>query len=425
MVTPRWVRQPGPGVRVVHVNATATGGGVAELLSSLVPAQDAGWAVISGDDEFFAFTKYLHHALHDRADLFRLREDAHLTRYRSVLAPQADWLVERLDPGDVVVLHDPQTLGLAPKLALAGMTVVWHCHIGTSAPAAAGPATVWRMFGAELSAVDAVLTTLPEFAPGSVPLNRRHVVPPAIDLDSPKNRAMATAEVDALLAGIGLTAPGSGPLAVVEQVAPVPATARVVLQVSRWDPLKDMPGVLRCVPQLPADTHVVLAGNDPDEIPDDPEGAAVFTAVRRAVSGLRPEERARVHLVRTSSRDPERAALLVNALQRRADVVLQKSFAEGFGLTVTEAMAKGRAVVAADVGGLRQQVSPGHNGLLVDPRDRGAVVEALRTLLDDPELRQRLGDRAAASVARRYAMSRLVADYRQFIVPRPPLELAS
>jgi trehalose synthase len=244
-----------------------------------------------------------------------------------------------------------------------------------------------------------------------VPSRNRVVAAPAIALSAPKNRDLTPAEVGALLDGAGLTDARTAPDATVVQQAPLRSDARVVLQVSRWDPLKDMPGVVRCVKGLAPDVHLVLAGTDPAEIPDDPEGAAVLAEVRATLAGLAPADRARVHLVNISMRVPERNALLVNALQRRADVVLQKSLAEGFGLTVTEAMAKGRAVVASSVGGLRHQVRDGRNGLLVDPTDLAGVRAALTRLLDDPELRGRLGERAREDALERYTMPRLVADY--------------
>jgi trehalose synthase len=388
------------------------------MLADLVPAQAAtglsvGWAVIGGDAEFLAFTTYLQQLLHGRADAWttdRLSADAQ--HYRSLLAPQSAWLAGQLTPGDVVVLHDPQTLGMAPHLAEAGLKVVWHCHTGTTDVDATGPAAVWQTFGTELSYVDAVLTTLPEYAPQVVPPARRHVIAPAVDPRSAKNRPLSPGEVAALLAETGLT--GESDAGRVEQDEPLPDAAPMVLQVSRWAPLKDIPGVLRSVSALPPDVHVVLAGTDPD----DPDGRAVLDEVRASRADLSGTDRARVHLVLLPRHDDEQAALAVNALQRRADVVLQKSLTESFGLAVTEAMVKGRAVVAADVGGLRQQIFPGHSGLLVDPRDSAAVAHALRTLLDDPLLRGRLGRAAAESANRRYLMPRLVADY-QLIAPEP------
>ncbi|WP_189212535.1 glycosyltransferase [Actinokineospora fastidiosa] len=402
---------------IVHVNSTATGGGVSELLRGLLRHQDAGWAVIAGTADFYAVTKYLHHLLHGNADPARLDDPAMLRTYRSTIAPQADWFGERVKPGDVVILHDPQTLGLAPAIKAAGARVAWHCHIGGVVAPERGPGAVWRAFDAELGALDAVVTTLPEFAPPNV--RELFVIPPAIDPLAPKNRELDPDEVAALLAEIGLTADRVSAGVTVTQSAPLPLDARVVLQVSRWDPLKDMPGVVRSVVGLPEDVHLVLAGTDPTEIPDDPEGLEVLGAVRALLAEMSEGDRARVHLLNISMKQPEYNALVVNALQRRADVVVQKSLQEGFGLTVTEAMVKGRAVVASDVGGLSQQITHGHNGLLVDPADITGLRAALVRLLDDPGSRRTLGERARASVLERYTMRRLAGDYLRVIAGGP------
>lgn len=429
MVTPTWVRHPPGGTRMVHVNSTAVGGGVAELLQGLVPAQAAagvpvGWAVIGGTDRFYAVTKYLHHLLHDRADPKVIATPGFLAPYRSVLASQADWLAGQVTTGDVVVLHDPQTLGMAGRIAETGASVVWHCHIGTRKQGAAGPAAAWRAFAADLAALDAAVAAVPEFIP-SVPAGHRHVAAPAIDPDAAKNRPLSASEIIRLLTDCGLTGRcDTGPYAVTIAERPLPDDARVVAQLSRWDPLKDMPGVLRTVPELPPDTHLVLAGTDPAEIPDDPEGAAVLDEVRTMYDGLATADRRRVHLVLTPARATERGALIVNAIQRRADVVVQKSLEEGFGLAVTEAMYKRRAVVASDVGGLREQITHGRTGLLVDPVGHTAAAYAIRALLDNPAYRRRLGERAAAQVRARYTMPRLAADYRRFASLTPATERA-
>lgn len=428
MLTPAWEVVPDQDEpQWVHVNATATGGGVAELLHGLVRLQraegcNAGWAVIAGNDEFYAVTKYLHHLLHGQADPAPLREEGSLTAYRSALASQGSWLSERVGPGDVVVLHDPQTLGLAPHLSGTGARVLWHCHIGADVPESRGPGAVWDAFADDLAAVDGVITTLSQFAPSLVPAEKRHVACPGIDPAAPKNRLLGDSLIAELLAGIGLTSPNtSSPHAEVLQREPLPPEARVVVQVSRWDPLKDMPGVVRCVPDLPPDVHLVLVGTDPRQIPDDPEGFAVLAEVRETWENLPEPDRRRVHLVNTSLRSPEDSALIVNAVQRRADVVLQKSLAEGFGLSVTEALIKERPVVAAAVGGLRSQVMHGRTGLLVDPQDRADVVRALNTLLADPELARALGRRGARWASERYTIHRLVADYGAIAaLPRVP-----
>jgi trehalose synthase len=418
MLTPVWEMEPGAErPLVVHVNATATGGGVSELIRGLAHQQHAGWAVIAGAADFYAVTKYLHHLLHGNADSGRLDDPALLRTYRATLAPQGAWFAQRVTSGDVVVLHDPQTLGLAPAIKAAGARVVWHCHIGAVIPSERGPAAVWRAFDGELTTVDAVVTTLPEFAPPD--MRQLFVVPPAIDPAAPKNKELTRDEVAALLAEIGLTTDRASSGVTVTQEEPLPHNARVVLQVSRWDPLKDMTGVVRCVVGLPEDVHLVLAGTDPTEIPDDPEGLAVLAEVRDVLTGLSDVDRRRVHLVNISLKLPEHNALVVNALQRRADVVLQKSLQEGFGLTVTEAMIKGCAVVASEVGGLRHQITDGHNGLLVDPFDLDGVRAALTRLLDDPALRQALGERARSGVLGRYTMHRLAEDYRKVIAGVP------
>lgn len=416
---PAWVtRPPHTGPRVVHVNATPAGGGVAELLTGLVPAQqrtgtNVGWAVIGGTTGFYAVTKYLHHLLHGHADPGRLEQPGFLGEYREVLAAQAPWFARQAGPGDVFVLHDPQTLGLAPALRATGARLVWHCHIGVERPLP-GPAAVWRAFSGDLDALDALVTTRREFAPPEDPARELFVVPPAVDPEAPKNRKLRPGEVAEVLDGVGLTSAGGvSRVAAVEQEAPLPAEARVVVQVSRWDPLKDMPGVLRCVAALPRDVHLVLVGTDPAGVSDDPEGQAVLDEVRAGVARLEAPDRRRVHLVKTATAPAREAALVVNAVQRRADVVLQKSLEEGFGLTVTEAMIKGRPVVATRVGGMREQITDGVDGLLADPEDVAAAREALRTLLDDPSRARAMGERARDTALRRYTMARLVEDYRK------------
>jgi trehalose synthase len=415
MPTPVWEVEPrsGNGPLLVHVNATATGGGVSELIRGLLRHQDAGWVVIAGAPAFYQITKNLHLLLHGRGDPERLSDPEVMRIYRDTLRPQADWFAQRLSPGDVVILHDTQTLGLAPALRAMGARVVWHCHIGALVAPEDGPGAVWRAFVPELSALDAVVTTLPEFAPPGV--RQVFVVPPAIDPAAPKNRELSDAEIASVLDDTGLTAGGTSPGVSLTQEALLPHDARVVLQVSRWDPLKDMPGVVRCVVGLPEDVHLVLAGTDPADIPDDPDGLAVLAEVRDVLADLPAADRARIHLVNISLRRPELNDLVVNALQRRADVVLQKSLEEGFGLTVTEAMVKGRPVVASAVGGLRQQITDGWNGLLVDPNDLDGVRAVVAGLLDDAQRRRELGERARTAVLERYTMARLAEDYLRVV----------
>jgi trehalose synthase len=407
----------------VHVNSTARGGGVAEILSRLVGLQcrvgiPAAWAVTTGSDAFFDLTKLLHHVLHGDGDPTPLADPAAAELYRSTLEPQAAWLSERIGPEDVVVLHDPQTVGLAPALARTGARIAWHCHVGSVPEPGSPQPKAWRFLEPYLGSLDVVLNSRKEFAPPSFPVDRHHVVHPAIDAESPKNRPLSETEVRSLLSGIGLLGgvPADGN-ATVEQEEPLDDTTPTVLQVSRWDPLKGMERLLGILASLPPRTHLVLAGADPREIPDDPEGLRVLDAVRRDRDALPAPLRSRVHLVTMSMKDEEHSALLVNALQRRADVIVQWSLQEGFGLTVTEAMFKERAVVASDVGGITLQIRHGHNGLLVAPDDHEGFASAIGELIAHPRLRERFGAEAARSASERFLMPRLVEDYRRHVHP--------
>jgi trehalose synthase len=439
---------PARGPRLIHVSAA---GVLADLLHGLVRAQAAagtpvGWAVLAGGGQFAATATYLHRLLHDRADPAALTTAGIATRYRSALAPQAPWLAGQLAPGDVVVLHDTATLGLAPRLAGTGARVVWHCHAVAASRTDAGPAALWREFGPELSTLDALVTAAVALGPQAAPAIRRYLCAPAVDLASPRNQELSRAAVDDLLAEVGLTGgqpgnwPGDRGVAQVAQHGPVPADARVVLHAASWDSLADLPGLLGCLPSLPADVHLVLAGPDLTDAPhraagpDDPgapdpaassaDRATVAAAgqLRAALAGLSIVDRLRVHLVSAGPGcRPAEAALLLNAMHRRADVVLQASLADGHGLAVPEAMAKRRAVLVADADELPDLVA-GRSGPRPELARRRAVVAALRILLDDPRLCRELGERAGATMAGHCSMARLVADYRTFAAVRAPVE---
>jgi trehalose synthase len=196
----------------------------------------------------------------------------------------------------------------------------------------------------------------------------------------------------------------------------VPAGARLVVQVSRWDRLKDMAGVLRgfaaALPTLPGDVHLVLAGPDPSYVSDDPEGATVLRECRELWSGLAPAERLRVHLVRLPMDSVDENAHLVNALQRRATVIVQKSLVEGFGLTVTEAMWKERPDVASAVGGILDQIEDGRTGwLLQDPTDLAGLGTTLGSVLGDPVRAAAVAAAGRASVQENYLGDRHLEAY--------------
>jgi trehalose synthase len=246
------------------------------------------------------------------------------------------------------------------------------------------------------------------------------VASPCIDVLSPKNRPLDRTVATAVLETAGLlgTAPSSPSGATsaaapdhrvtrradVTEDQPVPNGARLVAQVSRWDRLKDPVGVLHAFEAHgPEDesVHLVLAG-PADGVADDPEGSAAFAEVREAWAGLHPAVRCRAHLARLPMHDADENATIVNALQRRADVIIQKSLAEGFGLTVAEAMWKRRPVIASAVGGIQDQIVHGESGILVDPLDLAAVGRALASILADEEGAARMGEAAHRRVRDRF-----------------------
>jgi trehalose synthase len=245
--------------------------------------------------------------------------------------------------------------------------------------------------------------------------------PPAIDPFSAKNQELDADTVEAILRTVGLrdslpeTAPvfvrGDGTPDRVERRAellqeePLPAGAKLVVQVSRWDRLKDPRGLLECFELHLADpaVHLALAAPAAGAVADDPEGAAVFGDVAESWRRMPDEARRRAHLVSLPMVDLDENGAMVNALQRRADVLVQKSLAEGFGLTVAEGMWKARPMVGSRVGGIQDQIVDGESGLLVDdPRDLAAFGRAIRLLLDDPELAARLGRAARGRVMDRF-----------------------
>ncbi|WP_343036910.1 glycosyltransferase [Cellulomonas taurus] len=413
----RWIRRPadGAGARVIHVNTSARGGGVAEIVENvtrhdIARGRRSGWAVIDAPDEFFAFTKGLHHLFHGRGDPHLLAAGG--ATYRQVLDRVPALLEADIRADDIVVLHDPQTLGLARWAAGRARRVYWHCHIGSLQDPDGVKGALWDFFADDLSAVDAVLVTEPGYLVGAT-VARVRIVRPAIDPEAPKNATMSDDEVARCLRPFGAVAADGAvvPGGRVWQDVPLPEHAPMVLQVSRWDPLKGMADVLRSTAELEPRTHVVLAGPDPAEVLDDPEGIAQLRATLQQVRALPAPVRRRVHVIALSSHDRELNALCVNALQRRADVVVQRSLEEGFGLTVTEAMFKGRPVVASHTGGIPRQIDHGVSGLLVHPGDDRAFVTAVNELLADEQMRMDIGAAAESSVRGHYLIDRLATDY--------------
>ena len=421
-----------------HVNATAEGGGVAELLSSTLgylcgDEIETRWLVFEADAPFFEITKRIHNRLHgDPGDGGPLG-DPERRLYDSTTARELVGISRLVRSGDVVVVHDPQPVGLVPSLRALGVTVVWTCHVGHDAPNRI-TRSAWAFLREDVRAAHAVTFTRSTYAWEGLDGTGVHVIPPCIDPFSLKNVEMETDHVNEILMATGLLA-GPSPSRVVfaradgsdapilhraemTEQTPVPKGSPLVVQVSRWDALKDPIGVMDGFAEAPelAGAHLILAGPAPTSVADDPEAERVLRSVRTRWAELRDEARGRVHLANLPTGDFEENAIVVNALQRRADVVVQKSFAEGFGLTVTEAMWKARPVVAARVGGIRDQIEDGVSGVLVDPRSPASCAVAVAELLGDPSRAEALGLAAQRRVLDRFVPARYLGAYLELFL---------
>ena len=419
------VRQVLAGHTIWNVNSTAAGGGVAEMLQVLVGyVRDLdipiGWLVITGDAEFFAITKRLHNQIHGSLSGAPLGA-ADAGHYAQMLAANAVELAARVRPGDVVLLHDPQTAGLAAPLAQAGARVVWRCHIGVDWENEVTRAG-WDFLRPHLAAAEAFVFSRGKYVPAWIPAEKVWIIPPSIDPFSPKNQQLSADTVRAILMRLGVldgaapTVPATfvrrgGDMDVVTRPAVIVGEGRpgpgdpVLVQVSRWDRLKDMAGVMRGFADYVApggQGYLMLVGPAVTDVSDDPEGAAVYGECLLQWRDLRPAARARTLLVTLPLDDIDENAAMVNALQRHASVIVQKSLAEGFGLTVAEGMWKGRPVIGSAVGGIIDQIAEGSGILLPDPADLEAFGAAACLLLGDQDQAARMGQAAHAHVREQY-----------------------
>lgn len=357
-------------LHVVNVNSTYYGGGVAELLSSTTLLLNnmgirTGWRVLQGSPDFFGITKKMHNAL--QGGKIRLT-DLKTQIYEEVVHENA--VRNHLDH-DIVVIHDPQPLPMIRHYRRRGPWI-WRCHVDLSGP----NREFWGYLRPLIELYDAVIVSIPEYAQKLK--TPQFFFMPAIDPFSIKNREMSEEAVDERL-----------------QRYKIPTDLPLVVQVSRFDRWKDPEGVVRAfqIARKEVDATLVLLG---DLAADDPEGTEVYQSILDA----RDERIIILSLPDTA---------LVNALQRRAAVILQKSIREGFGLTVTEAMWKGTPVIGGNVGGIRYQIEDGVNGFLVS-----SVEEAARRIVDlvkDERLRRQMGERARETVKRNFLLSRLAEQY--------------
>ncbi|MEQ9619280.1 MAG: glycosyltransferase [Deltaproteobacteria bacterium] len=375
---------PLKGSRIVHVNSTRIGGGVAEILMKLVPLMnelgiDTSWEVITGENEFYQCTKSMHNALQGNpVDI----PDNLLRAYEATNEANAEELRGKLQDADFVIIHDPQP---APLLTLCPERKgkwIWRCHIDASNPYP----PVWNYLSEYVQGYNASIFSLADYAQ-PLPHNQ-YLIPPSIDPLSEKNTELEKSEIESKYGEFSID-----------------PERPVMLQVSRYDRFKDPVGVIeayRITKKLNPSLQLVLAGGGAT---DDPEGEEVLREVYDT-AGKDPD----IHVLLL----PPDAHRVINALQRLSDIVLQKSTKEGFGLTVSEAMWKGKPVIGGNTGGIRLQVINNHTGFLVSTPE-GA---ALRTqyLLKHPDERGEMGKKAKEFVRRNFLITRQLREYLSLII---------
>lgn len=380
----RQLATPLANAKVVHVNSTRTGGGVAEILTKLVPLTqelgiDTHWEVISGESEFFECTKGMHNTLQgNRIPI----SDNLLRAYEETNSRNAETLRPVLEDADFVFIHDPQPAPLLQLMPNRKGKWIWRCHIDASHPYR----PVWKYLQQFVAPYDASIFSLAAFAQ-ELP-HPQYLVPPSIDPLSDKNVNLEQIAIDNIYRKYHLD-----------------PERPLLVQVSRFDRFKDPVGVIhayRLAKQFLPTIQLVLAGGG---AADDPEGDIVLSEARTAAADD-PD----IHILLL----PSDAHLEINALQRAADIVIQKSIREGFGLTVTEAMWKGKPVIGGDVGGIRLQVINHHTGFLVNTPEGAAL--RIRYMLHQTAKINEMGEKARNFVLENFLITRQLREYLTLMV---------
>jgi trehalose synthase len=371
--------EPLKGMKVVHVNSTREGGGVAEILHRLIPLKQelgirAGWEVVSGDAQYYQCTKKMHNTLQGNREQI---PEALLQHYEATNAHNFKRLQERLKDSDIVIVHDPQP---APLLNLCHDRKgkwIWRCHIDVSRP----HRPIWKYLQQFVAGYDASIYSLPAFAqPMNHPL---YIIPPSIDPLSDKNIDLDDREIGSVYTEYGID-----------------PQRPVISQVSRFDRFKDPVGVIQAYQMAKAfgpPLQLILAGGTAT---DDPEGEEVLAEVKAAAKGD-PD----IHILLL----PPDAHRTINAIQRISDIVLQKSIKEGFGLTVTEAMWKGKPVIGGNAGGIRIQIANHYTGFLVNTPEGAAL--RIRYLIKHTDRLKEMGATARAFALENYLLTRHLREY--------------
>jgi trehalose synthase len=366
------------GKHILHINSTYHGGGVAEILNSLVPLMndigiDAGWRILHGNPDFFAITKKFHNAL--QGDAINLTA----TKRRLFLEANEAFSTFTHIHHDCVIVHDPQPLPLI-KFSKNRRPWIWRCHIDLSHP----NSNLWDFLTTFILRYHLVVLSSESYKRNGLPVEQR-IIQPAIDPLTAKNKDLSDRDISKYLKKFGIK-----------------TDKPIISQISRFDKWKDPEGVVSVYKRVreKVDCRLVMSGG---VATDDPEGPRIYERLHQKAGDL--VDNGEVVLI-----IPEND-IFVNALQRKSAVVIQKSIREGFCLAVTEALWKGTPVVASNVGGIPLQIKDGENGYLLEPRDTKGFADRTIKLLKNPDLAEKMGTSARETVRKRFLITRLLIDY--------------
>ena len=370
------------GRSIVHINSTAQGGGVAEILNSLVPLMNdigiaADWRTLHGASDFFTITKKFHNALQgDKINLTEIKKQLYIQT-------NDDFCTYSHIDDDCVIIHDPQPLPLI-KCIKKRQPWIWRCHIDLTEP----NKELWEFLKTFLLRYDMVIFSSEKYKKADLPVEQR-IIYPSIDPLSLKNKELSEKDIFKYI-----------------RKAHIPSDKPVITQVSRMDQWKDPEGLLDVFVRVKekVDCRLVYCY---DSASDDPEGAAIYAMVQRKVEKL--VAKGDVIFVLGNSQ------IMVNAIQRFSTVVVQKSIREGFCLAVTEALWKEKPVVATNVGGIPLQIKDGENGFLVEPHDRNGFADRIIQILQNPDMAKQMGKKGKEIVREKFLITRHILDYLELL----------
>jgi trehalose synthase len=366
------------GKHILHINSTYQGGGVSEILSSLVPLMndigiETGWRILHGNPDFFFITKKFHNALQGgKINLSKIKKQLY------VQANEDFSVYTHLDH-DCIIIHDPQPLPLL-RFYKKTRPWIWRCHVDFSNP----NSELWEFLKKFILRYDMIILSNEKYMKRGLAVEQR-LIPPAIDPLTAKNKEIGEDVISKYLKKFD-----------------IPTDKPILTQISRFDKWKDPAGVLETfkLVRKKVDCRLVLCGS---MAPDDPEGLEIYEKIEQKAKRLIDNKDV---ILITLEND-----LLVNVLQRSSTVIIQKSLKEGFGLTVAEALWKGKPVVASNVGGIPLQIKDGENGFLLDPCDKKSFADRIVQFMKNPSLAEEMGKRGKELVRNKFLITRLIIDY--------------